>query len=421
MILRSRTIRLGIFLSTLIIAAIVVFQLIWLRKVYNYEQKEFDHSIARAVRNLYDDLNIDLDSDAHLSDLIKRYNNQTYFIKMDRLHSSDSLTFYLHDELENEDIFTDCLMGVYDAGKKQYVYSAYLPAATSAKNHKAYLPASQEDYHHITLYFPYRNQYILSLMNFWLISSAVLLVVLVLLGGSLYYFYRQKFLNETQKAFINNFTHEFKTPVAVIHLAAETLENPDIVKKPEKLAKYASIVKYQCNYLQDQIGRLLHYAYAESNQLNLKKENVSLHQVITEAVDNLQPLIEEKSALIEYQLEADEDAVITDHGYLLIVVTNLIENALKYAAHPKVIINTWLEDGCLALSVKDNGKGIEAKDLKKIFQQFYRANHGEQTWGKGFGLGLTFVKRIVKAHRGKISVESIPGIGSNFVVKLPLP
>jgi two-component system phosphate regulon sensor histidine kinase PhoR len=257
-------------------------------------------------------------------------------------------------------------------------------------------------------------------MNFWLISSAVLLIVLVLFGGSLYYFYRQKFLNETQKDFVNNFTHEFKTPVAVINLAAEVLENPEISKKPERLSKYAGIVKYQGKYLQNQIERLLRYAYSESNHLHLHKEKVGLQLLIEEAMDNLQPLIEEKQASMEFDLSAQKDILYADHGYLLIVITNLIENALKYSKDPKIIVRTYNENGHIILSVKDNGKGIEKKYINKIFDKFYRVPAGEQMYARGFGLGLAFVKRIVDAHHGKISVESIPEIGSNFMVKLPV-
>ncbi|MCU7547715.1 HAMP domain-containing histidine kinase [Chitinophagaceae bacterium LB-8] len=419
MILRSQTIRLTIFISTLVIAAIIIFQLIWLKKVYNFEQKEFDHSIAKAVRNFYDDINSDIDPATLLSDLIWRKNSQTYFVRITEPVNNDSLAYYMHAELEDENIFTDCFMGVYSSRLRRYVFQAFLPSATSKNAYKVELPLSNETYPHITLFFPHRQQYILSLMNFWLITSALLLVVLILFGGSLYYFYQQKFLNETQKDFINNFTHEFKTPVSVINLAAETLENPEIGNRPERLLKYAGIVKYQGKYLQDQIERLLHYAYAESNHLKLNKAEVFLHPVIEKSLDNLGPLISDKKATIELHLDAVNDKVLSDRGYLLIVVTNLIENALKYAEHPKLIISTNNENKTFVLSIKDNGKGIEHKHLHKIFKKFYRVTNGEQSPGRGFGLGLPFVKRIIDAHGGKISVESIPEVGSNFIIKLP--
>jgi two-component system phosphate regulon sensor histidine kinase PhoR len=147
---------------------------------------------------------------------------------------------------------------------------------------------------------------------------------------------------------------------------------------------------------------------------------VHLHPIIEEALNNLQPLAEEKHASVEAELSGERDLMSADHGYMLIVITNLIENAIKYSREPKIIIRTYNENGHIALSVKDNGRGIEKKYLNKIFHRFYRVPNGEQMSARGFGLGLAFVKRIVDAHHGKILVESIPEIGSNFIIKFPV-
>jgi len=419
-ILRSRTIRLVIFSSTLIIAAIVVFQLVWLNKVYYYEQKQFDHGIAKALRGFYEDVNQPVNPKYNLNQLVLSLNSQTYIARLEQPVRTDSLLFFIQDELEGEDIFTDCYVGLYEAGTHRYVFQSLLSSATDTQKQLDSLPAPALNYNHLTLYFPHRKQYILSLMNFWIISSLVLLVVLILFGGSLYYFYRQRFLNELQKDFVNNFTHEFKTPVAVINLAAEVLENPEIARKPERLSKYAAIVKYQGKYLQNQIERLLRQAFSESNQLQLQRETLLLHPLVREAIEHLQPLIEEKNAVVGFEPDATNDQLLADHGYLVIVITNLIENALKYSRQPKITIQTFNENGHLVLSVKDNGRGIPRKYFNKIFHKFYRVPQGEQVAARGFGLGLSFSKRIIDAHHGRISVESIPGIGSNFMIRLPV-
>jgi two-component system phosphate regulon sensor histidine kinase PhoR len=418
--LRSQTLRLGIFICTLIVGAIIIFQLIWLKKVYYFEQKQFDHSIAKALRGFYEDINEPVDPKYNLNQMVVNSNNEVYFARITQPLSVDSVLFYMQDELEGEDIFTDCYLGLYNAAKKQYAVKSLLVSATDSQKQLDSLPVAGLNYDHITLYFPHRRQYILSLMNFWTITSLLLLVVLILFGGSVYYFYRQRFLNELQKDFVNNFTHEFKTPVSVLNLAAEVLEKPDIAQKPERLSKYAAIVKYQGKYLQDQIERLLRQAYSESNNLQLHKKNVNLHHLIEEAVNNLQPLIEEKKASIQFEFEATESELLADHGYLLIVVTNLVENALKYSKDPRVIIHTENDDNEIILSVKDNGRGIDKKYFHKIFRKFYRVPNGEQIAARGFGLGLSFSKRIVEAHHGKIKVESIPGIGSNFIITVPV-
>lgn len=419
--MRSQTIRLAIFISTLVIAAIIIFQVIWLNKVYHREQKQFNQGIARALRGFYDDIRQPVDPKYNLNQLVSSTEPTTFIARMTApVVCIDSVLFYMQNELEGEDIFTDCYAGLYDASQKKYVLQGLLAAPTEAVKPANRLPSFRANYNYLLLYFPHLKQFILSRLNFWLISSVLLLIVLILFGASLYYFYRQTFLNEMQKDFVNNFTHEFKTPVAVIKLAAEVLENPDISKKPEKLSKYAHIVKYQGNYLQKQIENLLKQAYSESNHIHLQKQRVSLQQLVKEAIINLQPLIDEKNAGISYEFNAGKDELWADHNYLVIVVTNLIENALKYSEEPKIIIQTYNENGHVVLSIKDNGQGIAKKHHQKIFKKFYRVPNGDQMVARGFGLGLPFSKRIVQAHHGKVEVESIPKVGSNFIITLPL-
>ena len=421
MIIRSKTIRLAMFISAFVIAAIVVFQLIWLRKVYNYEQKQFDHGIARAVRGFYEDIDQPLNQYYNLNQLIENISAEIFTVRISNLSlQNDSLAFYMQSELEDENIFTDCYFGIYSSEKKEYVYTSVLHSATTSHKEGKKFPRFKSGADLLVLYFPHRGEYILSLMNLWIIGSIFLLVVLILFSGSLYYFYRQKFLNETQKDFVNNFTHEFKTPVSVINLAAEVLARPGIINRPEKLSQYAAIVQYQGNYLQDQIEKLLRHAHAETHLLHLHKERVELHSLIEEALMNLQPLIADKKAQIKCELLADNSVLFADKGYLLIVITNLLENALKYAKDPKVLISTGNENSFIILSIKDNGKGIEKKYRARIFKKFFRVPNGEQISARGFGLGLAFVKRIVDSHHGKICLESIPGIGSDFKIKIPL-
>ena len=171
--------------------------------------------------------------------------------------------------------------------------------------------------------------------------------------------------------------------------------------------------------MQDQIERLLRHAYSESNSLHLQKRRLNVHELSEEAINNLHTLITSGHVVIERCFKAANPFIMADKGYLLIAFTNLIENALKYSKQPKIIISTWSNGKELILSVKDNGKGIEKKYLHKIFKKFYRVPNGEQVSARGFGLGLAFVKRIIQAHHGRISVKSTPGEGSEFSISLP--
>jgi two-component system phosphate regulon sensor histidine kinase PhoR len=418
--IRSSTIRLGIFISTLVIAAILTVQLIWLDKIYRNEQKEFDQSLIIAIKGVYEDIDIASYNSSHLNELIESPEPHLYLARIRSTVNKDSLVSYLQNKLEDFEIFTDCYLGVYNAAEEKYIYTTILKSAGTRAKHDLNIPLMPRNYDHIALYFPNRRRYILGKMDYWIISSAILLVVLILFGAGLYYFYRQKFITETQRDFIHNFTHEFKTPVSVISLAADVLKNPAITEKPEKLATYAGIVGYQAAYLQSQTEKLLNFAYTESHQLHFTKERVNINELVKEAVSNLEPLIQERKAVIELTLEEKDPFLSANKDYLTIVIINLLDNAVKYSKRPVITVVTKNADNKMSLSVIDNGIGIEKKQLKNVFKKFFRI-HKEDTYvSKGFGLGLSFVRKIVAGHGGKIRVESEPGKGSNFTIELPL-
>jgi len=415
--IRSSTARLGLFASALIIAIILVFQLTWLKKVYRFEQKEFDISVLKAIRGLYEDLN--LYNSSNLNELVERPDKHLYLARIKLPVNYDSLKSYLQFELEDFDIYTNCAVGIYDSAKNKYEYTVTLLSAGTQDRSNPAIPILKRNHNYLSLYFPNRQQYIFYEMNFWIVSSAILLIVLIVSAGSLYFLYRQKFLNEVQKDFVQNFTHEFKTPVATLSLAAETLENKNIIEKPEKLATYAAIVKYQADYMHKQIEKLLRFAHIESTHLHLEKKAVDIHDLIREALINISPLIQQKSATLRLGLDAGNPVLSADRDYMIIMITNLIENAIKYSRQPAIDIFTANKDHHFMLSVQDNGIGIAKNQMKKLFTKFYRIRNDEEYAAKGFGIGLTFVRKIITAHKGKMYVESLPGKGSTFTVELP--
>ncbi|MFI5133072.1 MAG: sensor histidine kinase [Chitinophagales bacterium] len=420
MIIRARTVRLGILISTIIIGLIIVIQVFWLRKVYQYEEKEFDRKIIGTVKGLYDDIKLVEDPAKYLNEIVSKPEPHIYIARVETWQPPDTISFYVHHELEDFDIFTDCRLTLYETGKRGIFFEKDIYSAASDSNSLRALPEriSNVSYNCIILYFPHRERYILSNMIFWISTSLTLLGVLIWLGASLFYLNRQKSLNEIQRDFVNNFSHEFKTPLSVISLAAESLKKKSIQEKPEKAMQYANMVEYQTRYLQNQIDRLLRYSFSEKTELQLIKENTNIHELIQEAVSNLQPLIDVKNAEIFYELKAANPVIDGDKNYLLIVLINLIENALKFSQQPKVTISTRNKDHHFEITVKDNGVGIEKKYIRNIFKKFFRVSKGDIHSSKGFGIGLSFVKKIIDSHQGRIEVESVPGIGSSFIITL---
>ena len=419
--MRSSTLKLIVLLATILTTLIVIVQLYWLKKVYSYEEKQFQNNVVKSIRGVFEDLQMNDNPAMIFQQLIANPSPNYIVFKADTLPLKDSLSFYLQREFTVFDLFTDCKLGAFSKDSQKYIYAEYIPAPASSDpvQEVSDLPVFAKDFDHILLYFPHRSNYILSQMNFWIISSVVLFITLIGLAVSLFYFYRQKFLSEIQKDFVNNFTHEFKTPLAVMKIASEVLAQDTIVHQPGKLQRYAEIVKNQTEHLQNQVGRLLKAASSDNSHLQIEKETIDAHQLIEQALDKVQPLIEERKAKVEIKMDDDNGHLFGDKAHLELAVVNLLENALKYSPDPHIVVEAGKSENDFFITVKDNGIGIEKKYIKNIFKKFYRIPTGDVHDAKGFGLGLNFVKRIIDAHDGKIKVNSIPGIGTEFKLVIP--
>jgi two-component system phosphate regulon sensor histidine kinase PhoR len=421
MVIRSKALRLVILISTVLIAIIVAVQLFWLQKIYRYEEKQFNINVSKSIRSLYKDMQLVND----VSDIAqKEINNpqpDLYLLKIDCTPFSDSLWLNLKEEFTDFDVYTDCKAAIYSADKKNFITEKYidLPDAYDSATSKASVPILNRDYSYLALYFPHRSAYILKQMYFWIASGLLLLVAITAFGASVFYLYRQKFLNETQKDFVNNFTHEFKTPLAVIKIASEVLQQPDIAKKTERLTNYAGIIGEQTTHLQSQVQRLLEIAYTDRTALALEKTAFNINGLVKEAINSLQPLIEQKAAAVNTVFLQSENVLTADRYYLLLTLINLLENAIKYAPAPQIKISTYTEGHDCCVAIADNGIGIKEEYHKKIFDRFFRVTKGDLHTAKGFGLGLSFVKKVVDEHSGKIEVHSAPGKGSTFIIKIP--
>ncbi len=418
--MRSATLKWIILISTLLVAAIITIQWYWLDKVYSLEEKQFNTNIVKSIRGLFEDIDM-VDYPSDIKQYLETPDENTYIIQVNRIPLKDSLNDYLASEFQDFGVLADCIVSVYEDSRDNYIYTEYLP--TPGSNH----PVSsgfnrspfKRGFDYIHLYFPHREQYILHELVFWLVAAGLLLLTLIGFAVSLFYLYKQQTLHELQKDFVNNFTHEFKTPLAVMKLASEVLISPGILKQPDRLKKYSSIVKDQTAHLQHQVERLLKTATSDNNKLPLEKESFVVNEVVRDVLHLLDPLIQEKEVLVELDLEETDSMVIADKSHISMVLVNLMENAIKYSTHPLVLIKTAVANDGFSISVKDNGVGIDKKYTKYLFKKFFRVPTGDVHNVKGFGLGLNFVKKVVDSHRGKISVNSLPGIGTEFKILLP--
>lgn len=420
--MRSNTIRLFILIASFLIAIIIVVQVYWLNKTYTFEKNEFNTSVIKSIRGVYEDLPLLNDASRKLQTLIEKNDADSYIFRTDTIPPKDSLTFYIHNEFESFDIFTDCRLAAYDQVRNRFIYEAYLPSAGSSKTSEPglALPLIQKDYSYVYLFFPHRNKYIISQMTGWIVSSALLLLVLIGFAASLYYFFKQKFLVEIQKDFINNVTHEFSTPLSVIELSVDGLGKPGDSLNAEKKEKYINAIRYQADYLKNHISNLVTTVVTDDYKFELNVVPVVPNELLKKAAAQLEPLLNRKSGNIEWNLEEQNTIIEADEENLYLAVFNIINNAIKYSAQPRIIISTYTNSQKYTISIKDNGAGIEASELKRIFKKFYRVQNGNVHNAKGLGLGLYFSKKVIDHHHGKIEAQSVYGIGTEFKIELPL-
>jgi len=420
--MRSATLRWIMVGCSVIIAFIIVAQLYWLRHIYSLEQHQFKRNVLKSLQAMLDDTGAAKDPQQPIKDIVSRVDDNTFLVKMGYIPPKDSLQYHLSTEFESFGVWTYCSVYVFSKNKKEAVYSFDLDAASVSPPDKSgiRMPPAIAGSDYMVMYFPYRSKYIIQEMSFWIGTAFLLLLLLVGLSIALLYLYRQKFLNELQKDFVNNFSHEFKTPLAVMKIAADVLVQPDIVQKPERLARYSNVVKEQTEHLQNQVDRLLKTAVVENQKLLLKKEPCSLNEVVQTAINQIEPLITSKRAIVDFVPDENEPIVLADRSQLQLVIINLIENAVKYSlSNPHVIIELKDSgDDYYSISVKDNGIGIEEKNIKFLFKKFYRVPTGNIHNVAGFGLGLNYVKKIIDAHNAKIGIHSVPGIGTEFKIQL---
>ncbi|HEX6333850.1 MAG TPA: HAMP domain-containing sensor histidine kinase, partial [Flavisolibacter sp.] len=234
---------------------------------------------------------------------------------------------------------------------------------------------------------------------------------------------RQKKMSEIKNDFINNMTHEFKTPIATISLAVDAIRNEKVQRDAEKLVYFSSIIKEENQRMNRQVETILKSALMDRQEVQLNLKHLHVHQIINDVTDNFILRLQEKQGSLETNLSADNDVIEGDEVHISNLVTNLMDNAVKYSREnvpPRISLTTASTAKKFILKIEDNGIGMTRETVKRIFEKFYRAHTGNIHNVKGFGLGLSYVKTVVEAHNGNIRAESTLGKGSCFTIEFPL-
>lgn len=273
----------------------------------------------------------------------------------------------------------------------------------------------------LALWFPGRESYIYRSLNWLLIASFLFsLIILATFGLSVFYILRQKKVSEMKSDFINNMTHEFKTPIATISVATDSILNEKVVTDPEKIRYFAGMIKKENNRMNRQVEDILTISRLDQKDFEFRWEIVDVHELIKDAVNGIWIQCEKREGKIQLELKAENSEIITDKIHGTNVFYNLLDNAIKYSVNPPDIkITTTKNNRGVLVAVEDKGIGMTKGVQSKIFERFYRQTTGNIHNVKGFGLGLNYVKAVLEANRGNITVQSEPGKGSRFEVFLP--
>ena len=275
----------------------------------------------------------------------------------------------------------------------------------------------------IKVHFPAKRDFIYESISFMVPSTVFIIVLLITFIFTIYSIFRQKKLTEMKNDFINNMTHEFKTPISTISLAAQMLKDSSVAKSPTMFNHISGVINDETKRLRFQVEKVLQMSMFDKQKATLKMKELDANEMLANVVHTFTLKVEQYDGEIKSYLNADDSTIFVDEMHITNVIFNLMDNAVKYKRSDEnllLTVRTWNSSGKLMISIADNGIGIKKENLKKVFDKFYRVHTGNLHDVKGFGLGLAYVKKIIDDHHGSIKVESDVNVGTKFIIALPL-
>jgi two-component system phosphate regulon sensor histidine kinase PhoR len=408
-----------ILLGLIAIISILVAQLLWTKEAFTLEQKKLSQkaniALLEVARKLYDGK----DHEPSCQNPVRKISNDYYIVNIENAFEPDILEFYLRSEFKKMHITTDFEYAVYNCQSDEMVYGKYISSSEKGKEKKAVsFPKHKDLVYYFAVRFPNETTYLFSSMRFWFILSIALILILLIYVYSIFTLLQQKKYSELQRDFINNMTHEFKTPLSSILIASKYLIEQTPIKEDKKLHTYTDIIINQSNKLNSHIEKILNISKADYTPLELKKERILIVPILEETIENIQMKYPE--ALIKIDNSSAEYYIETDVFHFSNLVYNLLDNAVKYCTDkPDITIRISLENQILKIAFIDNGIGISPKNISLIFDKFYRAQNEKSNEVNGFGLGLYYVKEICNLQNWKIKAENNFEKGITITLSIP--
>ena len=415
-----KSIYLVVFLATISLTGIIVTQIFWVDKAFTIQDREFNDRTVIALTSVVERIQV-LNKDSSDVDEPVVQETSNYFVA----HVNDTLHPYLLESLLKEEFQSSLLKQnfeyvIYDCFNDSIVFGSKVNVdqpdnivkSEDVTPHKKL----NRDGHYFGVYFPEKKGYIMDQMGIWMFSSFIILLVVLFFAYSIMAILKQKRLSEIKTDFINNMTHELKTPISTISISTRALLN---VSNMESVEKYARIIKTENERLQNQVERVLDIATLSPNTLNLDKKHIYIHKLLEEITESLELKLAEVDGKLYFNFQAQSEIVYSDKLHLTNIFTNLIDNAIKYCKQsPEIKIHTSQLKNKIIILIEDNGIGIDKKHYSMIFEKFFRVPSGDKHDVKGFGLGLFYVKSVLEALDGSIKLIKSDSTGSTFKIEL---
>ena len=337
--------------------------------------------------------------------------------------SNEMMQKLLSEELNEYGVKTPFEFNVYSNGLATKIKSErFKYEKQSTYSIPIFIDNDGNNKYQLLLTFPQKKKFLFSeLIGICILSIIFTLIIVIAYSSALNQLIKQRQISEIKTDFINNMTHEFKTPIATINLALDAIKNPKIIDDKEKVLRYLEMIKDENKRMHAQVENVLRISKLEKRELDINKESNNIHEIIEDAIEHVNLIVEDRTGTITTHLDATRTSVLLNDVHFTNVIVNILDNAIKYSPEKPIIdIQTENVKDYIIIKIKDQGSGMSKTAQKRIFEKFYREHTGDLHNVKGHGLGLAYVKRIIEDHNGQIFVESEKGKGSTFIIKVPL-
>jgi two-component system phosphate regulon sensor histidine kinase PhoR len=415
-----------IFLGVVAILGIVGMQSYWVATTWDLNESEFRQKVELALYGVARQLAAANDSDLPSQDIVRQRSSNYFIVNIESEIDALQLEELMQKELVRLSLDVPFEYAIFDCSSDRMAYGARCepttePQPEEAATNASYLPPDENLLYYFGVKFPERTGYIWEKMQVVFFFTAVLLLTVTFFIFSMIVILRQRRLAGMQKDFIDNMTHEFKTPLSTIRIAAGVFQRDERIAADSRLSRYATLIHEQYERLNNQVEKVLQISRIEKGNFEVKKERVDMAELLPPLLGGITVRAEERGGQLQTRLPESRLMVEADPVHLSNILHNLLDNAVKYGGdNPQITIGGRQKGNQLHLYVADEGPGISKEHQDRLFEKFYRVPTGDVHDVKGFGLGLFYVHQICRAHGWKIKVESKEGEGTTFHLQMPL-